>query len=93
MERLKKHDWERTFTRQYFWRIRGKKIRQSTGQETEYSREIDLIEVRDQHMQAFECKLNPRQKDNGGSEFRAAYPDCPIHVVTPENALDYLGVP
>ena len=59
----------------------------------EYSREIDLFEVRDQHMQAFECKLNPRQKDNGGSEFRAAYPDCPIHVVTPENALDYLGVP
>lgn len=84
MERLKKHDLERSFVRQYFWRIRGKKIRQSTGQESEFSREIDLVEVRDQHMQAFECKLNPRQKDNGGAEFRSAYPDCPINVVTPE---------
>ncbi|HIU84332.1 MAG TPA: DUF4143 domain-containing protein [Candidatus Aphodousia gallistercoris] len=85
MERVKKHDLERTFVRQYFWRVRGKKIRQSTGQETEYSREIDLVEVRDQHMQAFECKLNPRQKDNAGSEFRSAYPNCPIRIVTPEN--------
>ena len=38
MERLKKHDLERSFVRQYFWRIRGKKIRQSTGQESEFSR-------------------------------------------------------
>ena len=84
MERLKKHDLERTFVRQYFWRIRGRKIRPGTDQETEYSREIDLIEVRDQYMQAFECQLNPRQKDNGGIEFQTAYPDCPIKIVTPE---------
>ena len=85
MERLKKHDLERSFVRQYFWRIRGKRIRQSSGYESEYSREIDLVEVRNQNMQAFECKLNPRQKDNGGKEFRSAYPNCPINVVSPEN--------
>lgn len=85
MERLKKHDLERSFVRQYFWRIRGKRIRQSSGHESEYSREIDLVEVRNQNMQAFECKLNPRQKDNGGKEFRSAYPNCPINVVSPEN--------
>ena len=85
MERLKKHELERSFVRQYFWRIRGKRIRQSSGYESEYSREIDLVEVRNQNMQAFECKLNPRQKDNGGKEFRSAYPNCPINVVSPEN--------
>lgn len=85
MERLKRHDLERSFVRQYFWRIRGKRIRQSSGHESEYSREIDLVEVRNQNMQAFECKLNPRQKDNGGKEFRSAYPNCPINVVSPEN--------
>lgn len=85
MERLKKHDLERSFVRQYFWRIRGKRIRQSSGHESEYSREIDLVEVRNQNMQAFECKLNPRQKDNGGKEFRSAYPNCQINVVSPEN--------
>ena len=85
MERLKKHDLERSFIRQYFWRLRGKRIKQSTGQESEYSREIDLVEVRDQNMQAFECKLSPLQKNNGVKEFRTAYPNCPIHVVTPEN--------
>ena len=85
MERLKKHDLERSFVSQYFWRIRGKRIRQSSGHESEYSREIDLVEVRNQNMQAFECKLNPRQKDNGGKEFRSAYPNCPINVVSPEN--------
>ncbi len=73
MERLKKHELERSFTRQYFWRIRGRKIRN-----------IDFVEVLDQDMQAFECKLNPRQKDNGGSDFRSAYPNCPIRVVSPE---------
>ena len=85
MERLKKHDLERSFVRQYFWRIRGKRIRKNSGHESEYSREIDLVEVRNQNMQAFECKLNPRQKDNGGKEFRSAYPNCPINVVSPEN--------
>ena len=83
MERLKKHELERSFVRQYFWRIRGRKMRETNGQESEYSREIDFVEVRDQDMQAFECKLNPRRKDNGGTEFRSAYPECPIRVVSP----------
>ena len=85
MERLKKHELERSLVRQYFWRIRGRKVRSNEGQETEYSREIDFVEVRDQDMQAFECKLNPRQKDNGGADFRTAYPDCRIQVVSPTN--------
>lgn len=81
MERLKKHELERSFVRQYFWRIRGRRVRD--GQESEYGREIDFVEVRDLDMRAFECKLNPRQKDKGGTDFRTAYPNCQIQVVSP----------
>ena len=83
MERLKKHDLERTFTRQYFWRVRGARLK--TGAVQEYSREIDFIEARGNELAAFECKLSPETKDNGGKEFRSAYPECPIRVVTPSD--------
>lgn len=90
MERLKKHDLERTFVRQYFWRVRGSRLKAGTMQE--YSREIDFIEVRDNRMEAFECKLNPKKKDSGGTEFRDAYPDCPIRVVTPADCRDLFEI-
>lgn len=90
MERLKKHDLERTFVRQYFWRVRGSRLKAGTMQE--YSREIDFIEVRDNRMEAFECKLNPKKKDSGGTEFRNAYPDCPIRVVTPADCRDLFEI-
>ena len=90
MERLKKHDLERTFVRQYFWRIRGSRLR--AGAMQEYSRGVDFIEVRDNRMEAFECKLNPKEKDRGGTEFRDAYPDCPIRVVTPADCRDLFEI-
>ena len=84
MERLKKHDLERSFVCQYFWRVRGARLK--AGKMQEYSREIDFIEARGNKLEAFECKLNPQKKDNGGQEFRTAYPDCPIRVVTPADS-------
>ena len=89
MKEGKKHDLERTFTRQFFWRIRG--TRQVAGKEkaVEYSREIDFIEAKDNKLEAFECKLNPHKKDSGGKDFREAYPNCPIHVVSPSNCLPF----
>lgn len=89
MERLKKHDLERTYTRQYFWRIRGSRPILRGEKPVEYSREIDFIEAANSRLEAFECKLNPNKKDNGGREFREAYPDCPIHVVSPLNFQKY----
>ena len=83
MERLKKHDTERTFVRQYFWRIRGSKPKLGSDKPIEYSRELDFVEVRDDKMVAFECKLDPKQRDNAGGEFRNSYPQCPIYVVSP----------
>lgn len=89
MERLKKHDLERTFTRQFFWRVRGTRRVAGTEKAVEYSREIDFVEAKDNRLEAFECKLNPRKKDSGGQEFRDAYPDCSIHVVSPQNCRPY----
>lgn len=89
MERLKKHELERTHTRQFFWRIRGSRPAVRGEKPVEYSREIDFIEARDNELAAFECKLDAGKKDNGGKEFREAYPDCPIRVVSPRSAKDY----
>lgn len=55
-------------------------------------KEIDFIEVRDQQMEAFECKLSPKSQANPGEAFRQSYPDCPIHEVTPQNALNFFGM-
>lgn len=90
MERLKKHNLERALVRQYFRRIRGTHL--NAGAMQEYSREIDFIDVRDNRMEAFECKLNPKKKDSGGTEFRNAYPDCPIRVVTPADCRDLFEI-
>ena len=89
MERLKKHDLERTFTRQFFWRVRGTRRVAGTEKAVEYSREIDFVEAKDNRLEAFECKLNPKKKDSAGQEFRDAYPDCSIHVVSPQNCRPY----
>ena len=55
MERLKKHDLERTFTRQFFWRVRGTRRVAGTEKVVEYSREIDFVEAKDNRLEAFEC--------------------------------------
>lgn len=90
IERMKKLDLQRNFARQYFWRVRGTRRVNSTDKPVEYSRSIDFIETRDNILQAFECKLNPTRKDRTGQEFRDAYPDCDIHVVTPRDAVAWL---
>lgn len=82
MERLKMHDFSLDRKRLFFWRSKENK-----------PKELDFIEVRNQEMQAFECKLSPKAQANPGEAFRKAYPDCPIHVVTPENALRFFGMP
>lgn len=89
MERLKQIDTERTHKRQFFWRVRGSRPVPGTDKTIEYSREIDFIEEKNRQIEAFECKVNPNKKDRGGREFREAYPDCPIHVVSPQNCLQY----
>lgn len=76
MERMKLHSILQDFCRIYFWRTSGKK-----------TNEIDFIEVLDGKMQAFECKLSHKAKAKPGPDFEAAYPDCPIRVVSPATLL------
>lgn len=81
MERLKIHDFSLDRKRMFFWRNKEHR-----------PKEIDFLEVRDQQMAAFECKLSPKAQANPGEAFRKAYPDCPIQVVTPQNALTFFGM-
>ena len=81
MERLKIHDFSLDRKRMFFWRNKEHR-----------PKEIDFLEVRDQQMAAFECKLSPKAQANPGKAFRKAYPDCPIQVVTPQNALTFFGM-
>ena len=50
---------------------------------------IEFVEAKDNPPEACECKLNPKKKHSGGQEFRDAYPDRPIHVVSPQNCRSY----
>lgn len=80
MERVKMHDTLRDRKRMFFWRTK-----------TNTPNELDFIEVRDRTMEAFECKLSPKAQAKPGPAFLRAYPECPIHVVTPENCLAFFG--
>lgn len=82
MERLKLHERQRDFVKMHFWRTKG-----------HASHELDFLEVTDGKMQAFECKLSPKAVAKPGTDFLKTYPDCKITVVTPQNALEYLGLP
>ena len=80
MERVKLHSALRDFTNVFFWRTTG--ARQAS---------LNFVEVRDGTMQAFDCSLDPKDKDRPGNAFRAAYPDCGIAVATPADLQKVFG--
>jgi hypothetical protein len=77
MERVKLHSNRSDFKTMYFWRTTGNK-----------PQEIDFIEVLDNKMEAFECKLSSKARAKSAESFAKAYPDCPVrrpkHVRFPE---------
>lgn len=75
MERLKKQEYQRLFSNNYFWRTYDQK-------------EIDLIEERDGKLYAFEFKYGKRSKEP--KQWRAAYPDSEFNVITPDSFLEFL---
>ena len=77
MERIKLHSNRSDFKTMYFWRTTG-----NTPQE------IDFIEVVDNKMEAFECKLSARVKAKGAAGFAKAYPGCPIRTVSPSDLMN-----
>jgi len=76
MERLKKQEYQRIFSNNYFWRTYDQK-------------EIDLIEDRGGKLYAFEFKYRSA-KVKAPKQWQNAYPDSEFSVVTPENFLEFL---
>lgn len=76
MERLKKQEYQRIFSNNYFWRTYDQK-------------EIDLIEDRGGRLYAFEFKYGSK-KIKAPGQWQNAYPDSEFSLVTPENFLEFL---
>lgn len=76
MERIKAALYRNPLTRHYFWRTKNKE-------------EVDLIEIHNQEMTAFEVKLS-RNDVHAPAAFSKAYPQVPFYVVNRSNLQDYL---
>lgn len=75
MERVKLHSIRNDFTDMYFWRTTSNN-----------SHELDFLEVKNERIRAFECKLSSSAKARPG-KFTTAYPDAPIDTVTPDDLM------
>lgn len=75
MERVKLHSLRNDGIDLYFWR---------TTSNTPH--ELDFLEVKNETIRAFDCKLSPNAKARPG-KFTTAYPDTPIQVVTPNDLM------
>lgn len=79
-ERIKMNHYEGRYPKYYFWR--------TTSQQ-----EIDFVEEEDGLFHAFEMKWNPKRGNASlPPSFTNNYHVGSIHVVTPENYLDVLGI-
>lgn len=75
MERVKLHSIRNDFTDMYFWRTTSNN-----------PHELDFLEVKNERIRAFECKLSSSAKARP-SKFTTAYPDAPIDTVTPDDLM------
>ena len=75
MERVKLHSIRNDFTDMYFWRTTSNN-----------PHELDFLEVKNERIRAFECKLSSSAKARPG-KFTTAYPDAPIETVTPDDLM------
>jgi predicted AAA+ superfamily ATPase len=75
MERVKLHSIQNDFTDMYFWRTTSNN-----------PHELDFLEVKNERIRAFECKLSSSAKARPG-KFTTAYPDAPIDTVTPDDLM------
>lgn len=76
-ERRKHLLYQRTSYEQYFWR-------------TSTQQEIDLIEIENGNMRAFEIKWSPQKKVKFPTTFCKEYQDVETNVVNKENYLDFM---
>lgn len=77
MERLKHNDYKKEGKSYYFWR-------------TYDQQEIDLIEVKNKVMCAFEFKYSSTKKPKKPVAFEKAYPKATFDVINERNYLDFI---
>lgn len=75
MERVKFHSIRNDLTDMYFWRTTSNN-----------PHKLDFLEVKNEKIRAFECKLSPSAKARH-RKFTTAYPDAPIQTVTPDDLM------
>ena len=75
-ERLKRTNYERKFSKHYFWR-------------TVQQQEIDLIEEGEGEIKAFEFKWNPTTKHKAPKKFEVAY-NTEVEFIHRENFRDFV---
>lgn len=79
-ERRRLLAYHRDSTRDFFWR-------------TYDQQEIDRVEIDSlDRIHAFECKWNDKSR-RIPTAWKKAYPDTPVHFVTPKNFMDHLHAP
>ena len=76
-ERVKHNVSAESYANLFFWR-------------THTQQEIDLIEIEDGQMRAFEFKWNPKKTAPVPATFRTAYPEASFKVITPENYWEFV---
>jgi len=76
-ERVKFNAYNQTGSQLYFWR-------------NYLQREIDLIEVKDNRIYAYEIKYGKESKVKIPLAFKTAYPDADFHKIDSDNYLDFI---
>ena len=76
-ERIKRNAYQDSYAQLFFWR-------------THSQNEIDLIEIEDGTMRAYEFKWNMRKMPTVPKLFATSYPEATFSVVTPENFWEFV---
>lgn len=76
-ERIKIHAYSKSPSNMYFWRTRQQQ-------------EIDLVEVKNKKIIAFELKWNDKKKTKTPRTFTNTYPEAEVAIVSPNNFDSYL---
>lgn len=77
LERLKKQEYLRLHTSNYFWRTHSKQ-------------EIDWIEEKDGLITGFEFKWNSKKNPKPPAQWLKAYPDAQFEWIHPDNYLEFI---
>jgi len=77
VERYRRNHYTRSFRKMFFWR-------------TYDQQEIDLVELNEGVLNAFEIKWNPQKKSTIPKAWKDNYHDTKYYIINPENYLDFI---